>query len=161
MIEGYIIGQETVLAKFDKMPSAVHGEVLDTITRLTINLQRYVKAEKLSGQALKVKTGTLRRSINQSVSDNGTSIVGRVGTNLAYGRAHEYGFHGAVTVKAHLRNITQAFGRSITPTEVTVRTFTRNMNLPERSFLRTALAELTASGALQTQLAAAVVKGSR
>jgi hypothetical protein len=62
---------------------------------------------------------------------------------VSYARQHEYGFAGAVSVKAHLRMVKKAFGRSITPTQVHVRAHARNVVYPERSFLRSALKDMT------------------
>ncbi len=47
---------------------------------------------------------------------------------------HEYGFNGDVTVKAHLRMIKMAFGKSISPKQVSIKTHTRKVDLPEKSF---------------------------
>ena len=55
----------------------------------------------------------------------------------------EYGFSGTVQVKAHMREIKQAFGRPLKePKFVQVRAHSANVNFPERSFLRTALRDL-------------------
>lgn len=127
-------------AKLRRVPKQVEASVLRAVRRLAINLQGYVKDQKLSGQVLHTRTGTLRRSINQEVTQSGSSIRGVVGTNVSYGRIHEYGFQGTVDVKAHLRTITQAFGRPLSsPVTQNVRAHTMTVNLPERSFLRSAL----------------------
>jgi phage gpG-like protein len=93
------------------------------------------KQDKLTGQVLNVRTGRLRRSITQRVEEEGGSVVGYVGTNVKYARAHEFGFTGNVTVREHLR-------RTKGGKEATVRAHSRNMHLPERSFLRSALKDL-------------------
>ena len=74
-------------------------------------------SDKLSGQVLKNRTGTLRRSINQHVEETDTSITGILGADMdiaRYARAHEYGFRGTVQVPAHTRTITglRAYRRS-------------------------------------------------
>ncbi len=142
------------------MPSALRRQLNVAITRLTLMLQRDVKAQKLSGQVLNVRTGTLRRSIDYAVAETPTAIVGKVSTNVRYGRRHEYGFSGTETVRAHLRSIKQAFGRSINPKTVQVASFTRSVNLPERSFLRSALQDLDQSGRVRVELEAAVRRAS-
>jgi len=98
--------------------------------------------EKLSGEVLRNRTGQLRRSINQRFRDSGTRIETQVGTNVKYAAIHEYGFDGPETVKAHARKISHAFGRTIAPTVVQVRSFERRVRMPERSFLRSSLNEL-------------------
>ena len=61
------------------------------------------------------------------------------GTSVPYAGVHEEGFAGSVVVPAHQRSITQAFGRSITPTVVNVRPHSRRMNTPARPFLAPSL----------------------
>ena len=161
MIDGYVSGGESVTRRFDAMPGKLRAQLKVAITRLTIKLQRYVKAEKLSGQVLNVRTGTLRRSVDQVVEEAGDKIVGRVSTNVSYGKKHEYGFSGTETIEAHLREIKKAWGRSITPRQVMVREHTRTINLPERSFLRSALKDFAESGQITTELDAAVARAAK
>lgn len=143
MIHGELIGKEHLVPFVRSIAPKVQVELEKSITVLTLKLLRKVKAEKLSGQVLKNRTGTLRRSINQKVEVTPTSIFGIVGTNKEYAAAHEYGFDGQVTVKEHLRNIKQAFGVQLkSPKTITVSSHSRHMKLPERSFLRSALREL-------------------
>lgn len=52
--------------------------------------------EKLSGQVLNVRGGRLRDSIDQEISDDELST--RVGTNVEYGKIHEFG--GTITGKS-------------------------------------------------------------
>lgn len=156
MIEGYVTGDAEVARRFDTMSDRLRAELRASVGRLSIKLQRQVSQEKLSGQVLKVRTGRLRRSIAQAVTEEGSRVVGVVSTNVSYAPAHEYGFTGSVSVSAHLRMIMQAWGKPIAPREVQVKSFTRPMKLPERSFLRSALRELANSGAIETEFDNAV-----
>lgn len=156
MITGTVTGAEAVITRFRTLPPKLHQQLVIAVTRLTLKLQRNVKAGKLSGQVLKVRTGTLRRSIDQNVTVGSDSIVGRVSTNVRYGRTHEYGFTGPVTVRSHLRTIKQAFGRPIASKAVTIGSHTRNVDLPARSFLRSALKDLEQSGVIDAEMKAAV-----
>lgn len=143
MIKGEVTGGGALARFFGDRPSKLTRSMTERITRLALMLQRKVKAEKLSGQVLSVRTGRLRRGINYRVEGAGTQhVAGIVGTNTVYARPHEYGFHGAVQVKESLRTIKQAWGRAIEPRQVTVRAHSARLNLPERSFLRSALAEM-------------------
>jgi len=121
-----------------------------------LRLVRRVKL-KLSDDVLNVKTGRLRRSINGRMTGQGTAEVSAfVGTNVPYGRTHEYG--GDVTVKEHLRLVKQAFGKQLkTPVWQTVRSHT--VHYPERSFLRSALNEMR--GEIKEELSRAVKGGRR
>jgi len=86
-------------------------------------------------------TGRLMASIGNvlDVSRSGTRQIMEIGTNVVYANVHQFGFSGSVTqnVRAHKRVITQAFGRSISPTEVNVKAHSRTIeqNIPARPFL--------------------------
>jgi phage gpG-like protein len=98
------------------------------------------KAEKLSGQVLHVRTNRLRNSVNRAkaLTETENSISTSVGTNVPYGRVHEYG--GAVNVPAHQRRLTMVFGRTLAaPKTIRVRAHTAHFAV--RSFLRSALRE--------------------
>lgn len=121
-ITAYLIGDAELRARMDRMyPNAQKG-LLDAVTRLAVQLQRHVMQDKLTGQVLQVRTGTLRRSINQRVTQQADSTTGQVGTNVVYARIHEYG--GTV-----VRHSKKGPGRAV---------------YPERSFLRTAMHDMEA-----------------
>jgi len=144
------IPSSSVLLKLPTFQARMHARLTKVTQRLAIMLQRYVKESKLTGQVLHVRTGTLRRSINQRVDPQ--KNVGYVGTNVRYGAIHEFGFRGTVTVKEHMRQM-RATGRWSLGSEkgtrwlrgkkigepFSVRAHTREVNLPMRSFLRSAL----------------------
>lgn len=143
-VEITLVGDDTVRTRFERLPTDMHDRLVREMQRVTIELQSIVRDEKLSGQVLKNRTGTLRRSINQRVDDQGDSIIGTVGADMreaAYAAAHEYGFSGIVSVREYTRRITQAFGRPIAAREVVVHAHSMHMNLPERSYLRSSLRE--------------------
>lgn len=127
------IRAEALLARLAGAGDRLQRNLRSKVQRLAIEVQSLVK-QKLSGPVLHVRTGTLRRSINQLVTEDSTGIRARVGTNVAYAAVHEYGFSGSVTVKAHTRTLASG-------TVQNVRSFTRTMNLPPRSFLRSTLEE--------------------
>ena len=156
MIDAYLVGDAEVVRKLESLGPRMREELKAGIGRAVLKLQREVRSGKLSGQVLKVRTGNLRRSIDQAVTDTGSQVVGMVSTNVKYARAHEYGFKGVVTVKQHMRLQKQAFGRPISPREVSVSQHTAKMNLPARSFLRSALADMEASGEIRAEFEAAV-----
>jgi phage gpG-like protein len=139
MITARIAGDAEVLLKLGGMGPRIRTALRTAVEREAIRLTAYVKEAKLSGQVLKNRTGTLRRKINYTVQESPDAVTGRVGVKLAYAAAHEFGFEGTVTVREHLRTITQAFGRQIAPVSVVVRAHDMHMRLPERSFLRSSL----------------------
>lgn len=143
MIDAQVTGDTEVIIALGRLNEAAHGRIVQAVTRNTLRLQTLVKAGKLSGQVLNVRTGTLRRSIDQVVHDDGDVVRGEVDTNVHYARAHEYGWRGTQTVGAHLRTIKQVFGKRLkTPKTIMIGTHARTVNMPERSFLRSALREI-------------------
>lgn len=158
-ITGEIKGDREVVSDLRRFDAAARGEIQNGIGRITLKLLTRVKAQKLSGQALNVRTGRLRRSITQRIESGAEEISGIVGTNVDYAAAHEYGFKGAVTVKQHLRLVKQAFGRPLkSPVWSTVSTHTKNVSLPERSFLRSALADMKNAGIIEAEIDASIAR---
>jgi len=146
MIDGKILGDDKAIAALLSIPRAAESEMRATVGRNALKLQRLVMAGKLSGQVLKVRTGNLRRSIDSEIFEQSGAVIGKVSTNVKYARVHEYGFHGTVTVKGHMRKVKQAWGKRLaTPVVANVKAHSRNVNLPERSFLRSALADMRAA----------------
>lgn len=92
MITGYVIGKETLLARLSSMPDRVRSALKRAVTEQAVKLQAHVIVNKLTGQVLHVRTGTLRRSINMRVEVEPTKVLGSVGTNVHYGAAWEFGF---------------------------------------------------------------------
>ena len=152
MIEAIITGDKAVVARFGRTKQSARDAILRAVKSLAIQLQTYVKSRKLSGaspaarakgaatgagkyagQALGVVTGRLKRSITHKVTETSGGVEGIVGTNVSYGRVHEYGFSGTVTVREHLRR-SRSGSHSVSA-------HSRAVNLPERSFLRSSLRE--------------------
>jgi len=140
MIQGEVVGGTELVQRIGAFGPKIQGGLENAIRKLTLQLLANVKADKLSGQVLNVKTGRLRRSITQRVDGAGTaSVTGSVGTNVGYGKVHEFG--GPQTIKTHMRMMTQAWGRPVkNPRQISVREHIAKF--PERSFLRSALADL-------------------
>jgi len=88
-----------------------------------------------------VKTGRLSRSIHLELTRDDTMARGTVGTNVEYAGVIEFGFKGQESVRAHLRQITQAWGRQIAPRAVSVRQHQRSVNRPAKPYLRPALVQ--------------------
>ena len=133
-------GKELTKRFKDSIPEIQNG-VQKEIMRLALKMTGKVMG-KLSGDVLRVRTGRLRRSIHPEWDFRQGYSGATVGTNVEYAAIHEYGFSGSVQVKSFQREMTKAFGKPISPTQVTVRAHTRNINMPERSFLRSTLREM-------------------
>ncbi len=142
MITAVLVGDEKVLARLRSMPDTASAGLARAIARLGVDLQRSVQQDKLSGQSLKIRSGLLKASIDLQLEQNGGTMSATVSTDLDYARAQEYGFAGTVNVRASLRRVTEAFGRPIAEKTISVRAYSRRMDLPGRSFLRSALDDM-------------------
>ena len=91
MIVGELLGVERTLGFFEAFPEKARAKMSSTVKLLAIQLQNLVKSDFLSGQALNVQTGKLRRSITQKTTETPTSFTGIVGTNTVYAAIHEFG----------------------------------------------------------------------
>ena len=108
-----------------------------------------------SSNRIGIISGRLRGSLLLSPPvTSATEITATVSTAVSYFPAHEFGFKGAVNVKAHARTRSRsASGKSLrkdgTPrkgdtlieTTGKVKAHTRNVDIPERRMLRTGLSE--------------------
>ena len=143
MITAYLVGEEQMLSRLRAIPDVVGSGLARAITKLGITLQRKVQQDKLNGQALVDRTGALQSSIDLRIDQSVNMVAATVFTDLEYARAQEYGFSGTVNVRASLRRIREAFGRPIAEKTISVRAHNRRMDLPERSFLRSVLEDMT------------------
>lgn len=143
-IDIQVQGNIAVTGRLDNVPVKLRLALRKKVSYLTLYLESYIKTQKLSGQVLNVVTGRLRRSIFSKVVEANDLISGQVASSgdVKYAAIHEYGFDGTETVRAHTREIKQAFGRAITPKTVFVDSFTRQMHMPERSFMRSSFSDL-------------------
>lgn len=154
MIAAHIIGDGEVLTRLRAIPDAVNSGLARAITKLGIDLQSKVQQDKLSGQVLAVRSGSLKSSIGMRIDQSTAGITATIFSDSNYARAHEFGFSGTVDVRASLRNIKEAFGRPISEKTINVQAHRRRMNLPERSFLRSAMEEM--APAISDEVEAAV-----
>jgi hypothetical protein len=142
VITAYLVGDVQLLERLRALPDAINSGLLRGITQLGIELQRRVQHDKLSGQVLRTRTGSLRSSIGLQVDQSDGAVTASVFTDSRYAGAEEYGFTGTVSVRTSLRRIRQAFGRPIAEKTISVRAYDRRMDLPEHSFLRSALEDV-------------------
>lgn len=87
-----LIGADELVIKLERPASSGWPALYATIAALTIKLQALV-IQKLSGDLLQVRSGDLRRSIQQEVIRDGSSILGRVFSSgdVKYARIQEEG----------------------------------------------------------------------
>jgi phage gpG-like protein len=157
VIDITLIGGEAVAVTLEAIPGRLHGELEQGIGRLALRAQALVR-DKLSGEVLKVRSGRLRASIAEQMAGGGGSVGAILSSAVPYGAVHEYGFSGTQNVRESLRTVRQAFGKPISPVQAVVRAHSRQVDFPERSFLRAALAELAGSGQVAGEAGAAIEK---
>ena len=124
-------------AALDGLPPQVIEAVAKKVRALAINLQHHIVADKLQGQVLHHRSGNLGKSIATETTTSGATTTGEVFSDgsVKYAAIHEFGFHGVETVRQHTR--TMVFGRKVTP--FLCGPFTRQVDMQERSFMRSSL----------------------
>ena len=142
MIAARLVGDDVVLEWLSGASDAVASGIAQAITQLGIELQRHIQDDELSGQMIAVRSGSLKSSIDLQIDQDSERISVTVYSDSKYAAAHEYGFAGTVDVKASLRRIREAFGRQISEKTINVRAYRRGIELPERSFMRSALEDM-------------------
>ena len=139
MITAHVEGTHIVLEKIRRRAKKVRSAVEKSLVDIHQRLVRHIQRNKLSGQVLKVQTGRLRRSIHtgygnlKEVVRIGETYTTTVGTNVWYGKLHEYGYVGNITAPASTRTTSKG--------TVFVNAHVKRVNLPQRSFIRSALAD--------------------
>lgn len=127
-------------------------EIEDGVKRAAIRLSNIVKG-KLSGPVLNVRTGTLRRSINERIESDDKGITAYVGSfagyttpgnkpqeAAGYARIHEFG--GTFGVPAHERLTKDQGDRGLKAGFKLIEYVkAHTVTYPERSFLRSSLRE--------------------
>jgi phage gpG-like protein len=145
MLNVEIKGVDALEKRFARLPDAVRQALARKIEGLGQRLEQKIK-DNLAGAALQTKSGALRDSTELRLEPSAAVLAART----KYAAAQEFGFVGEESVSAHSREIREAFGRMIAPKTVFVGAFARSMNLPERSYMRSALDEM------QDEIAAAL-----
>ncbi|MCI0531895.1 MAG: hypothetical protein L0Y74_08115 [candidate division Zixibacteria bacterium] len=130
----YDAGQlESVTRKFrTTIPEAIAKGVYNGLRVFMGEMETRV-IQKLSGEVLNVRTGTLKSSIGTQIRVEGGKIIGTLGTimrSVPYARIHEFG--GTVLVPQHIR--TSRLGKAYFAGPYTI-------VMPQRSYLRTTLEE--------------------
>lgn len=143
MLNVSLVGDKELIAKLNAMPNKVKAFLYASVTKLAFKLEYKVKADKLSGQVLHVRTGNLRASIYNEVTQDTTSVTGRVAQagDVKYGAIHEFGGqtppHEIVPVKAQalafMWNGKQMFLKHVNHP---------GSKIPERSYLRSSLSDM-------------------
>jgi len=140
-VRAVVTGVDTVEAKLKSAAARGWARVRRAVERSGIELQADIKQNQLTGNALIVRTGRLRRSITQRFTADDSTATSRVGTNVAYGAFHEFGLRKDVAIGAHsrrLRSIGKRGGRGKLGSggRAAVRAHVRHVNYAGSPFLR-------------------------
>jgi len=84
VITAYLVGDVQLLERLRALPGAINSGLLRGIAQLGIELQRHVQQDKLSGQVLRSRTGSLRSSISLQVDRSGGAVTASVFTDSRY-----------------------------------------------------------------------------
>jgi len=123
----------TLLARrMAQQPSEITRNVVKEAHAIGFDYVRHVRVNKLSGQVLNRRSGWLTNHVTMQVSQEGGNLKLRGGVfgGVPYAAPNEYGYHGEVEVSGYVRK-----------DGAEVRPHTRTMNIPARSYLRSALGE--------------------
>jgi hypothetical protein len=142
VITARLVGDDAVLAWLRATPDAVASGLARAITTLGIELQRKIQEDELANQTLAARSGLLKSSNSLQIDQSDDRIAATVSSGGEYGHAHESGFTGAVHVEANLRRIKKAFGRPALRRATKMQSYRRRIDVPERSFLRSALEDM-------------------
>lgn len=87
-----------------------------------------------------IDTGNLMNSIRYEFFSKQNKPGIRIGSfGVPYASVHEFGFQGSVSIRAHTRLMTKAFGRDVSPRKVDIAPHQRLMRVREKPFLRPAV----------------------
>jgi phage gpG-like protein len=142
MLNVSLVGDKEVIAKLTAMPNKVKASLERKVTALAYQLLAKVKG-KLSGEVLKVRSGLLRDSAFERVLSTATSVTGQVVEpgSVPYAAIHEFGgtinVPEIVPVKAKALMF-QAGGATV----FAARTRAHTVTMPERSYMRSSLADM-------------------
>jgi hypothetical protein len=138
------IDQKGAVLRLSNLPKKATGALRVAITKEVITLANVVKAEKLSGQVLRNRSGALRRSVRAYPPGVEMTVIrGEVAADRVtskYGKVHEYG--GDVKIPAHA--VRSHLRTSVLGKTYEVRAHSRRghtAHFEERSFMRSALAD--------------------
>ena len=102
-----ITGDKELLLYLGQIPSSIEANVTREIANILSLLKTYVKDQKLSGQALNIRSGNLRNSVTDSITSARDQVIGTLSATgvsdrgFPYGYVHEYNLGHYKEVKDH------------------------------------------------------------
>lgn len=145
-----ITGASQLIGRVKGLPRAIEQALALKVKMLALKLEALVKTGKLNGQVLNRITGALARSIHNDVVQKGAVVVGRVFSSgdVKYAGIHEYGGTinhpgGTAYIMNPKKAQTMMFVSNKNATGGMPRTKPHQINIPERSFLRSSLNQMS------------------
>lgn len=89
-----VVGAREVSLGLHAAAGATQARLRALVAHYSMVLSSRVKARASGRPGPNTVTGDYRRSISWAVTQQGTAVVGAVGTNKPQGRRLEFGFHG-------------------------------------------------------------------
>lgn len=149
-------GDKAMIARLNRMPTAMHVALALKIRQLALKLEKWVKTRKLNGTVLNRISGRLARSIANKVTEAQHLILASVYSSgdVKYAAIHEFGGKTAPHVILPKKAQALAFGGG----------FFAKVNhpgstMPERSFLRSSLRDMSTQ--ISMGMKEAVIKEAR
>jgi phage gpG-like protein len=141
VITATVIGGDELAARLAALPGVVTQALAQTVAELSAELRDVVE-RKLSGEVLRQRTGRLAASVAVDLHQDGNAVAATLSSDVEYAAIHEYG--GAIPAHEVLPRSARALafpwkGRQRFFKRVEIPTVT----MPQRSFLQSALAEMT------------------
>lgn len=102
-----VTGDKELILYIGEIEGRIAGNVSREIALILAQLKEYVRDQKLTGQALNIKTGNLRNSIADSITTARDEIIGTLSATgvsdkgFPYGYVHEYNLGHYVNNKDH------------------------------------------------------------
>lgn len=128
---------DALIVRLQDMSKAFTGKekLKAALTRIGVLVSSQAKLN-IRAQRL-IDTGRLLNSIHYELFEHGDKRGVAIGSQgIPYAKVHEFGYHGAVQMKAHLRMMTKAFGKEVkSPRQIQVRAHARFINIRARPYL--------------------------
>ena len=131
-----VTGQDNVIRMLLAVKDGVRAKLTETMSTVATDMQRYVQAEKLSGNPIKRQTGVLRNSIFERTAESATAVSAVTGTGVRYAKFLEEGTSPHVILPVRAKMLSFMAGGT--------RVFARKVNHPGNRafrFLRDSLQE--------------------
>jgi hypothetical protein len=139
VITGRLVGDDTVLAWLRGSPDAAASGLARVITGLGIDLQRKLQETELGDQILATRSWSFEPNLSVQIDEGSDRIAANVASDNQFPLARGYRPDSTAHPRGNLRRIKNTLARPISEKTIEIRSFRRRMDIPECSFLHSAL----------------------